>query len=556
MFGLQVLPDFTHRYVGPPGHPDPRFFIWAMAWWPHAILHGLNPIWTGAVWAPAGYNLAWATGVPGPSLIMAPVTLTAGPVASYNALALLAGPLAATAAYLLCRHLTGRFWPSLLAGWVFGFSTYEVAHAVVQVNLELVFLVPLAIHLVLLRVDGVLGRRPFVAALTLLLVAQFLISTEIFATLAVFGAIAVVIGFVVVGADRRGALAEVAGAIALSFALAMVVVSPYLYYVLAHGVPRRRPFRAGADLLSYVLPTTMTGLRASAFDHVIERLPGSLRENTAYVSPPLVAVLAAFAVTRWRTVAGKVLLWSFGIVWVATLGERLFVGGHPTVPLPWRVVGTMPLLNNAFPRRFTMFLFLLLAVMLAMWLSASRRPRATWAVALLVPVFLFPGSAILDQHASVTVPRFFETGTYRRYIAPQAIIVIVPTTGAGDPFRQSRSMVIQAETGFSFRMLVGYTGPQPPRYQRSTILQALTRGEAPAVAPPVFRRVLRSNGVAAIVLDEGSTFEPALTALLGRPPLAVEDVLLYAVDGDGSVRVSSVPRDQAASRRFFLPRAM
>src|SRR5439155_26544745 len=58
---------------------------------------------------------------------------------------------------------------------------------------------PISIHLVLLRVDGVLGRRPFVAALTLLLVAQFLISTEIFATLAAFGAIAVVIGFV----DRK-----------------------------------------------------------------------------------------------------------------------------------------------------------------------------------------------------------------------------------------------------------------------------------------------------------------------------------------------------------------
>ena len=72
----------------------------------------------------------------------------------------------------------------------------------------------------------------------------------------------------------------------------------------------------------------------------------------------------------------------------------------------------------------------------------------------------------------------------------------------------------------------------------------------------MFRRVLRSNGVAAIVLDEGSTFEPTLTALLGRPPLAVQDVLLYRLDGQSDVRVSSVPSDQAASRRFFLPRAM
>src|SRR5205085_9709503 len=137
-----------------------------------------NPMWMRAAWAPAGYRPARPTGAPRPSLVLAPVTRTAGPIAAYSTLPLLAAPSAATAAYLLGRHITGRWWPSLVGGWVFGFSTYEVAHVGLQVNLELIFLVPIAVHLVLLRLQGAIAPRPFVAALTLVLVSQFLTSTE------------------------------------------------------------------------------------------------------------------------------------------------------------------------------------------------------------------------------------------------------------------------------------------------------------------------------------------------------------------------------------------
>ena len=34
--------------------------------------------------------------------------------------------VSAWAAFLLCRHLAGRFWPSLIGGYLFGFSSYEL----------------------------------------------------------------------------------------------------------------------------------------------------------------------------------------------------------------------------------------------------------------------------------------------------------------------------------------------------------------------------------------------------------------------------------------------
>ena len=56
-YGLRVLLGGEARYIGPGD--DPQIFIWAFAWWPHAILHGENPFVTHAIWAPSGVNLTW-----------------------------------------------------------------------------------------------------------------------------------------------------------------------------------------------------------------------------------------------------------------------------------------------------------------------------------------------------------------------------------------------------------------------------------------------------------------------------------------------------------------
>src|SRR5258707_13951371 len=81
-FGVRVLAHPGRNYVG--GYStDPQSFIWSFAWWPHAILHGENPFYTHAVWAPAGFNLTWTASVPGLAIPFAPLTLVAGPIVSY-----------------------------------------------------------------------------------------------------------------------------------------------------------------------------------------------------------------------------------------------------------------------------------------------------------------------------------------------------------------------------------------------------------------------------------------------------------------------------------------
>src|SRR6201994_1942647 len=81
--GLRVAEHPERRVVGGL-FTDPQIFVWSFAWWPHAILHGQNPAYTHEIWAPGGYNLAWATSVPGLALGLAPLTLAFGPILAYN----------------------------------------------------------------------------------------------------------------------------------------------------------------------------------------------------------------------------------------------------------------------------------------------------------------------------------------------------------------------------------------------------------------------------------------------------------------------------------------
>jgi hypothetical protein len=116
-FGVPVLRAPGAVALGSGKYPDdPSLFMWMLAWWPHALQHGLDPLMTRILFAPEGLNLMWTTSIPGPSLAVAPITVLAGPVVAFNALALLAPALNAFAAFLLCRHVTGRLWPSVAGG--------------------------------------------------------------------------------------------------------------------------------------------------------------------------------------------------------------------------------------------------------------------------------------------------------------------------------------------------------------------------------------------------------------------------------------------------------
>ena len=215
LWGLPLAPEFGSALIA-ENSIDPSVYTWFYGWWPHAIVSGLNPFLTDAIFAPDGYNLTWVTAVPGPSVLMAPVTLALGPVATYNLLALAAPPLAAWSAFLLSRHVAGAVGPAIVAGFVFGFSPYMLRMLQGSPHLYFVALVPLAVLLVLKRLDGSIGERPFVVAITLGVAAQFLTSNDVLATMSIFGALALLAAFVLY-VERRPALLRTAALIAAGY---------------------------------------------------------------------------------------------------------------------------------------------------------------------------------------------------------------------------------------------------------------------------------------------------------------------------------------------------
>ena len=233
---------------------DPNFFIWGMRWWPYAIGHGLNPLYTHQIMAPAGHSLAWVTTVPPLALLAAPLTLAAGPVVSFNLLAAIALPVSAWAAFLLCRRLTGQFWPALAGGAVFGFSAYEMNHgALGQLNLAYGLLLPILAYLVLVWRDGSIGTRTFVILAGLTMAVQFYLFLETFADMTGILVICSLVGFALAGRAGRPEIVRLAKFIGLAYVIAIVLAAPYVVNMFTTKPPRLGA-RTGMDLASLVIP--------------------------------------------------------------------------------------------------------------------------------------------------------------------------------------------------------------------------------------------------------------------------------------------------------------
>lgn len=515
LFGLPLLKDFSHAFIGSrdAGHADATLMIWFLAWWPHALRHGLDPLRTNLLWAPAGTDLTWSTSIPGPSLLAAPLTLAVGPVACYNALCLLAPALAAWTAFLLCRHLTRACWPAFAGGYVFGFSTYELAHLPGHLNLSLIFLVPLCVYLVALHAEEAMPTRVFAPALAAALLFQASMSLEITATMTMFGAIALVMAVAGGSPDVRRRVRRTAAWIGSAYAAAGLCLSPYLYRLFAHGVPSGAAFPLSVystDLLNFLIPTPVTFLGHSLAAPIAERLGGNLKENSAYIGLPLCLIIGLFAARHRAAPLGRLLLGLLGVVTLATLGPRLHVAGAAGVPLPWTLIARVPLVDYAYPARFMVYAFLVIAAMLAVWIGDPRTPRwARGTLPCLGVLLLLPNLPSSNWFVAPDRTPFFDDGLYRSSLSPGENVLIIPYAAAGS------GMLWQAESDMYFRMPEGYVNPTaPPAFLRWPIVYTFYYGRLLPNSRTQLRRFLAAHGVSAVVVARSpATLPPQLSVV-------------------------------------------
>ena len=371
-FGVPLLGHFAHRFIG---GTDPLIQMWALAWWPHALASRVNPFFTPVLWPPTGYNLAWTPSIPGPSLALYPITRIFGPVISYNILCLFCPAAAAFSTFLLCRYLTGKFWSSILGGYIFGFSQYVLAHMLGHLFLLFIFPIPLAIYLALLRLGQRISRATFLALLVLTLLFEFLSSTELFATTTVFAGMALVLSYIIFEEALSNDIKRLTAEIACVYAVIALLLIPYLYCVFARGVPG--PINSNSvysnDLLAFVIPTPVL-YSGHAFGPVVAQFKSGPVETGAYLGPGLWIVLVLYTEAYWSTRRGKFLIFSLFLIGLMSLGPSLHIAGAEVGPAPWCLFSRLPLIDQALPDRFGMYFFLIAAVLTSLYVSEGPVP--------------------------------------------------------------------------------------------------------------------------------------------------------------------------------------
>jgi hypothetical protein len=467
-----VLPDISGRAFS----VDTDFIqsVWFIGWIPHALVHGLNPFFSGAIYVPTGVNLAQNTASPFLGLLTAPLALVLSPLVIANLLMVLGMPVSAIAAFVVLRKWR-VWWPAAaLGGLIYGFSPCMVSQSVG--HLELTFL-PLP-PFIALTVASILQRRgsslQLGLGLGLLVTAQYLISPEVLAVVAVLTVVAIACVAVRHPSTVASTARAAARPAAVAFGLTAVLLA-YPVWMLLDGPqhfvgtvwPLSNPFHN--DVLSFVAPGPLQRVSLGIPSDWGGEIANSSTEAGGYIGVPMLVIVAFLA---WRSRRSPRMQLAMALLISAallSLGPYLSVNGRTThFPLPFLVLGHLPMLDNILPSRISFGMDALLAAVIAFglddmrWMGSQNRidgslrrdrsqERRATAFAGLVLVTL----------VATQLPGW----PYAKQVAvglPADVRSAIPT---GDPvavtypysyFPFSQSMLWQAQAEFAFRITGGY----------------------------------------------------------------------------------------------------
>ncbi|HET9052508.1 MAG TPA: hypothetical protein VFO60_12460 [Candidatus Dormibacteraeota bacterium] len=535
---------------------DPALFIWYLRWTPWAIVHGQDPLITHLMLAPDGANLMWNTSVILPAFVLWPVTAVVGPEWSYDVLLTAAPALSAWVAFLALRRFASA--PAAAAGaLLYGFSPAVVGQSEGHPMISLAVYPPLAMLLLTDIVTSESRRRRLVCggALGAATAAQILTGTELLAITVISACIALAVLAALHPSEARSRARSIAGALAVAAATGIVLGAFPLAVDLAG--PQRvsgvlQPTDTYVeDAVGVVVPGPFQQIAPDAAQRVAADQTGNGVENSGYLGIPLIAAIGAIAVLLRRRRAVWWAIGTFALIMLLAIGPDLHVDGRIVhVPLPWRALEALPLLDNLLPVRLMIVAYLPLAFLCALGIDAAiahrRRLRArAAAVALgaLVALSLWPKPVLAE--APVVAPFFTSGGASR--IPDGGLALVSP-----EWFDHS-AMLDQALADMRFRLADGaafipgpHFGPAP-----TPLSHALFSAEKDATwSLPgqadlgAARSDLLARALDAVVVapqpHEARVVE-LMTALLGSAPQEVDGVELWLLSPVTHAHVDPVP---------------
>ena len=519
---------------------DPIIFIWSFNWLKYAVVQGLNPFTSINILNPIGVNLTWSAGTPfGIMLLFLPITIQFGAIVSYNLCALLSPALSAFTMFVLGMYLTKNIFSSVFSGYIYGFSSYEIGQLIGHLHLFTVFLIPLIVLTCLLFYQNRMKKYSFWISFSFLLILQFGLSLEIFTTITLFGYISLISALIIVDNQDKKIIINLGAWITLSYITTIIFVSPFIYY-LYKGLPFiPKVFNSAdvfsADLLNYIIPTRNTWLGGNYFTNISTKFTGNSSEEGAYLGVPLIFMFFLYLKENYKKVETKIFATVLLIIVILSLGPILQIAGHKLMSLPWEVVLHIPLIKNTLPTRFPLYISLILAITISIWLSISTHRVFRYLIAILSVCFLMPNMKTLKSAIQqVNTPSFFTERLYTQYIEPHSNILIIPFSY---PSQNNSSALWQVKSDMFFNM-VDFPFPPVPlkkwNWLNSNIVANLIADTPNNVSCiDELKGFLGTNDVNYVIISstENNKWGNIFSDMLGKP-LAVGDIFLYKVPHD------------------------
>ena len=508
---------------------------------PSLVTTGLN--------TPQGINLMWNASMPLPGVILAPVTLLAGPFTSLNLLLTVGFAGSAASLFWVLRWWGASTTAAAVGGAVYGFSPALVAASMGHFQLQFAVLPPLIIHAVLRIVTGRGSALRAGVRLGLLTAAQLFVGEEVLVDTAV--AAVVVVAVLALGHARAAleAIQRRVRTVATGLGAAVAVVALTCGYALwaqfrgplaSHGSPWQVSTFHNY-LYAFVTPSGALLFHTTSSAAAAASYPEPRPEYLAYLGWPLLVVALAAAVRYWRDPKVRLSAVTFALLELFSLGAATvhFHGiRYPGALLPWHWLQGLPVLADALPDRFSILADGAVAALLVFAIDRARgrgwglAGYGAAAVAVLAILPLVPRP--LPTANVSQAPAGWQQAFAGLRLASGAHVLVIPDLRNG--------MAWQAETGVPGSMVGGgatiepaasgqatsyVDNRRPTAMYLGTLYSGSPGGHAPSQAQ--LRSDLAYWHLAAIVAVAPRTSQLGryLAAKFGPPTIEVGDMLAW-----------------------------
>jgi hypothetical protein len=531
---------------------DVNLFAWFMRYEATAIAHGRLPaLTTAALNPPHGVSLMWNTSVLLPGVLLAPVTLLAGPQTSLTVMLTLGFAGSATSLFVVLRRWGVSLTAAAIGGAVYGFSPALLNSGIGHYNLQFAVLPPLIIDALLRIATGRGSAARTGAWLGVLASAQLFTGEELLSDTALAALVLIVV--LVAGQPRAVRVrARHAGIGIATGAAVMLVICGHAMWAQFHGPltehyqPRYTHYTSylSAHPAVFVTPAENLLFHTPASAAAAARYPAHLPEYLAYLGWPLLLLLVAAAIRYRQHPPVRVMALTFAVLELLSLGGSYRVVGPF---LPWHWLQGLPVLGELIPDRLAILADGAAAAMLAFALDRARRAAglaerrrghrvhlATVAAVLAVlPLTPLPYAVA----APAPLPAGWRAAFARLHLAPDARVLVVPIPE--EHFTQPLRW--QADTAEPASMIGGYfLGPNRAGQTRvspglagadAQYLDPLWTGKAPSARRSLaqLRADVASWHPAAVIDVARGRYGlgPVLTALFGRPAFRSGRLLVW-----------------------------